>query len=164
LAYQNRAFAWNGKKDYDRAIADCDQAIRLNPNDALAFQNRGCAWNGKRDYGRAIADFTQAIKLDPNYALAYQNLAWLQATCPDARFRSGYKALENGRRANELDGRRDANDIDTLAAAAAENSYFESARQWEAEAIKLLTNEKDKQDFGSRLKLYEQKKPYRQES
>ena len=127
MAYQNRAFAWNGKKVYDLAIADCGQAIRLSPNEALAYQNRGCAWSGKKNYERAIGDFNHAIKLDPNYALAYQNLAWLQATCPDARFHNGYKEpLENGRRANELDGRRDANDIDTLAAAAAENGYFES--------------------------------------
>jgi tetratricopeptide (TPR) repeat protein len=35
------------KGDYDRAIADFDQAIRLNPNYALAIANRATAVRSK---------------------------------------------------------------------------------------------------------------------
>jgi tetratricopeptide (TPR) repeat protein len=31
-AYNNRGFAYYGKKDYDRAIADCEAALRIEPN------------------------------------------------------------------------------------------------------------------------------------
>ena len=60
------------KKDYDRAIADYDQAIRLNPNYAAAYNSRGLAYDDKRDYDRAIADFNKAIKLNPNDAAGLQ--------------------------------------------------------------------------------------------
>src|SRR5215470_12212619 len=41
LAYSRRATAYARKGDYDRAIPDFDQAIKLNPNDPLAFYGRG---------------------------------------------------------------------------------------------------------------------------
>ena len=34
--YTNRGYAYDNKGDYDRAIADFTQAIRLDPNDADA--------------------------------------------------------------------------------------------------------------------------------
>jgi tetratricopeptide (TPR) repeat protein len=72
-AYYDRGLAYYDKKDYDRAIAEYTQAIKLDPNYATAYTNRGCVYGGKGDYDRAIADFTQAIKLDPNDAHAYTN-------------------------------------------------------------------------------------------
>jgi tetratricopeptide (TPR) repeat protein len=63
------------KGDYDWAIADFTQAIRLDPNYAKAYISRGGAYhNGKRDYDRAIADFETALRLDPNNATARNNL------------------------------------------------------------------------------------------
>ena len=59
------------KGDYERAIADFDQSIRLKPDWAVAYDNRGLAYALKGDYDRAIADFTQAIKLEPDLAVAY---------------------------------------------------------------------------------------------
>ena len=70
-AYSNRGYAWNAKKEYDRALADYDEAIRLDPKYAKAYSNRGHAWCGKKEYDRAITDFNQAIRLDPNLADAY---------------------------------------------------------------------------------------------
>src|SRR6266446_2976449 len=71
FALANRGYAYRNKCDYDRAIRDHDQAIKLDPNNALAFVDRGSAYAGKREYDRAIRDFDEAIRLDPNLALAF---------------------------------------------------------------------------------------------
>src|SRR4051812_59470 len=62
----------------DRGLADYNETIRLNPNDASAYFNRGKFWDAKGDFDRAIADYSEAIRLDPKYAAAYNNrgLAW----------------------------------------------------------------------------------------
>src|SRR5258708_24095473 len=62
-------------KDYDRAIADYDQAIKLNAAYPAALINRGNAWRAKGNDDRAVADYGQAAGLDPNNALAYINRA-----------------------------------------------------------------------------------------
>ncbi|QDL11815.1 hypothetical protein DP114_31470 [Brasilonema sennae CENA114] len=73
IVYFYRGTSYFYKKDYDRAIADYNQAIKLDPNDAQAYNNRGISYFYKKDNNRAIADYNQAIKLDPNYAEAYNN-------------------------------------------------------------------------------------------
>ena len=67
--------AWptRSKGDYDKAIADFTEAIRLNPKIAKAYNNRGLAYENKGDYDKAIADCTEAIRLDPKFAEAYHN-------------------------------------------------------------------------------------------
>ena len=71
--YNNRGNDYLDNGDYDRAIADYTQAIRLDPNDAWAYNNRGSAYYNKGDWDRAIADFTQAVRIDPNFANPYRH-------------------------------------------------------------------------------------------
>jgi tetratricopeptide (TPR) repeat protein len=61
------------KSDYDQAIADCTQAIEIDPGVALAYVTRGDAYRLKGDYGRSFADCNKAIKLDPSNAQAFAN-------------------------------------------------------------------------------------------
>jgi lipoprotein NlpI len=79
LAYNNRGNARNMQGDFDEAIEDFDEAIKLDPKYALAYNNRGSAWIGMGDFDHAIADFNQAIALDAKYALAYnfRGSAWI---------------------------------------------------------------------------------------
>jgi len=70
-AFTNRGAAYDKKGQYDRAIEDLDQAIRLDPQFALAFYNRGIFYNSKDQYDRAIENYDQAITLNPNYADAF---------------------------------------------------------------------------------------------
>jgi tetratricopeptide (TPR) repeat protein len=72
-SYFDSGDTFRSRGDYDRAIEEYTQAIRLDPNYAAAYNNRGWAYNGKGDYDRGIADCTQAIRLDPNMAAAYNN-------------------------------------------------------------------------------------------
>ena len=73
VAYYNRGIEWGAKGNTDRAIADFDEAIRLDPKYAKAYNNRGIAWYAKGYNDRAIADYNEAIRLDPKLAQAYYN-------------------------------------------------------------------------------------------
>ena len=64
-AYGSRAVAYNLKKDWSKAIADCTRAIQIDPKDARAYWARGVALAAGGDTDRAIAAFTEAIRLDP---------------------------------------------------------------------------------------------------
>jgi tetratricopeptide (TPR) repeat protein len=66
--------------EYDKAIKDYDEGIRLDPRQAYAYVNRGDAWLEKAEYDKAIRDFNEAIRLDPDFAPAYlkRGLAWLK--------------------------------------------------------------------------------------
>jgi tetratricopeptide (TPR) repeat protein len=65
--------------DYRGAIANYDQAIKLNPGSATAYHDRGFARSSLgdkseiTDYDQAIQDYTQAIKLKPDFVMAYLN-------------------------------------------------------------------------------------------
>jgi tetratricopeptide (TPR) repeat protein len=162
IAYNNRGLARSNKKEYDKAVADYNEAIRLNPKFAIAYNNRGLGWSFKKEYDRAVADYNEAIRLDPNYALAYNNRAWLWATCPNAKYRDGKKAVESATKSCELSEWKGANHIGTLAAASAEVGDFDAAVKWQSNANELYTSTEDKTKGGERLKLYQYKKPYRE--
>ncbi len=72
-AFLARGNAWALKGEYDKAIRDFNQAIRLEPNRGDAFLNRGDAWDAKQEYDKAIRDFDEAIRLDPNDDAAFLN-------------------------------------------------------------------------------------------
>ena len=129
-----------------------NEAIRLDPKIAVAYSNRGAAWWGKKEYDKAIGDYNEAIRLDPKYADRYESLAWLMATCPDAKHRDGRKAVELATRACELNE-----------AAYAEAGDFDKAVEWQEKASKLYTDADDRKKGEDRLKLYQQRKPYREE-
>lgn len=61
--------------DYQGALQDFDEAIRLNSKDPEAYNNRGNIRMLFGDYPRAIEDYSQAIRLNEDYAIAYFNRA-----------------------------------------------------------------------------------------
>ena len=69
--FNNRGIAYRLKGEYDRAIQDYSQAIKLNAKFAAAYNNRGVVYDRKGEYDRAIADYDQAIRIDPGYANAF---------------------------------------------------------------------------------------------
>ena len=66
-----RAGDWLRIKMYDKAIADCDEAIELGSHDPTAHIYRGLAWREKKEYDKAIADYDEALWLEPNNAFAF---------------------------------------------------------------------------------------------
>ena len=84
-AAYNRGNAYASIGELDRAIADYDQAIRLNPTMAAAFDNRGRAYSLKNQFERAVADYDKAVRLNPNSAVALHNRCWTQAALGHTR-------------------------------------------------------------------------------
>lgn len=68
--------------EYDGAIADYCEAIRLEPDFAAAWSNKGSARSEKGEIEKAIADFSRAIRLQPN--------------CADARYNRGVCRYRKG--------------------------------------------------------------------
>jgi tetratricopeptide (TPR) repeat protein len=72
-AYCNRGHGLTENRDFDRALADLNEAVRLDPAYACGYSNRGSVYALRRDLDRAIADYDEAIRIDPKFALAYNN-------------------------------------------------------------------------------------------
>ena len=128
----------------------------------------------KGEYDEAIADFNRVLAIDLEYPQLCDNpqlyniLAWFYANCPDAKFRDGKKAVENASKAYQLGGGKNWSIVGTVAAAYAEKGDFKKALEWQAKAIELAATDKsvkdeDKAKARSRLELYKQNKPYREE-
>jgi len=66
IAYYNRALAYENKDDYARAVADYDEALRLNPNDADALLYRGIDKQRLGDKAGGEADVAAAKRINPN--------------------------------------------------------------------------------------------------
>src|SRR5262245_31092980 len=64
IVYRNRCVGWNQKRDTERALADCDESIRIDPSYAGGHNGRCWALNNKGEHDRAIADCNKAIQLD----------------------------------------------------------------------------------------------------
>jgi tetratricopeptide (TPR) repeat protein len=66
-AADERAHSYYYKGDYDQAIVEFTEAIRIEPKNSDYYSNRGIAYYHKGSYDRAIADFTESLRLKTEY-------------------------------------------------------------------------------------------------
>ena len=64
MSYAVRGSIHFARKNYDAALTDYDEAVRLDPRFGDAYLRRGQTWIAKRDPDRALADFALALKND----------------------------------------------------------------------------------------------------
>jgi tetratricopeptide (TPR) repeat protein len=144
----------------DEARAWFDAALRLKPDHTGARMNLGSLLVRQGRFEQAVAQFEEALQINPRKAEADNELAMIWAAAPEARYRNGRRAVEAATRACALTEWKNPAFLDTCAAAHAEAGDFDAAAKWQTRAIDLLTDENQKADFRSRLKLYKAKKPY----
>jgi tetratricopeptide (TPR) repeat protein len=117
-------------------------------------------------YHKEDADFARARfpNAPDKLALVLNAIAWDYATSDDSDVRNGTMAVELAEEAVRLTKRQNADWIDTLAAAYAENQQFDKAVTTEKEAIALLKADTEIKrymtNFMQKVNLYQSNKPY----
>ncbi|NCR17908.1 MAG: tetratricopeptide repeat protein [Microcystis aeruginosa LL13-03] len=59
--------------NYDKAMADNNKAIEVNPQYSNAYNNRGNVYSDLKEYDKAMADYNKAIEINPQLFQAYHN-------------------------------------------------------------------------------------------
>ncbi|NLX11869.1 MAG: tetratricopeptide repeat protein [Chloroflexi bacterium] len=75
VLYFFRGNCYAFQEAYDQAVADYDEALRLNPDLAEGYVNRGLTHVRLGRYEQAIADYDRALAIDPAYINAYHSRA-----------------------------------------------------------------------------------------
>jgi len=164
LALMTRGYAYLMTKDHASARTDFEELIRHVPGLPHAYLSRGLLHRCEKNFEMATRDFTHAIELDPQCPEASGTLAHLLATCPEAAFRDGVKAVSLARKAFKLSNWEDVLLLQTLAAAYAESGKYDQAIKWQEKAIDLgFDDDEHVEKANYLLDLYRQRKPYRGE-
>jgi tetratricopeptide (TPR) repeat protein len=80
-AYFVRAIVYTQTQEFQKSLADYNQAILLNPKFSVAYYNRANLKDDKvNDIQGALADYNQAILLNPKFSAAYNNRALMKYT------------------------------------------------------------------------------------
>ena len=73
--YNNRGLSYSDSGQYQQAIQDHNEALRLDHKISEGYNNRGNSYLGVGQHRRAIQDYDEALCLDPQYGLAHANRA-----------------------------------------------------------------------------------------
>jgi tetratricopeptide (TPR) repeat protein len=77
--FERRAYAEMQLKNYDRALHDYSEAIKLSPEETKYYQVRALIYQTKGDFKAALADVDKILTLDPNNQDALQRKKFLEA-------------------------------------------------------------------------------------
>jgi tetratricopeptide (TPR) repeat protein len=65
IVYHSRGYEYLQLRQFDKAIADFTQSIRVNPSYLDPYVNRCLSYRGSGDFEKAAADANSALRLDP---------------------------------------------------------------------------------------------------
>ncbi|HTD37908.1 MAG TPA: tetratricopeptide repeat protein, partial [Candidatus Limnocylindrales bacterium] len=71
-AYTLRGDAYSAKLQFDRAIDDYNEALKLKPNYYAALVGRADTFELQGDHARALEDYNAAIEASPAWSVAYR--------------------------------------------------------------------------------------------
>ncbi|KAH9017984.1 chaperone [Lactarius pseudohatsudake] len=82
VLWSNRSAAKSGKRDWDGALADAEQCIKVNPTWAKGYARKGAALHGQRRYVEAIETYEAGLKIEDSPAIrkGYEEVKAAKAT------------------------------------------------------------------------------------
>jgi tetratricopeptide (TPR) repeat protein len=164
-AHYHLGLVLSQRGDAQGAIREWRSAIDLDPKYAEAHVSLGDALDAQGRTAEALSHWRAGLELQPNDANTLRRVAWVLATSPDAAIRDGAEAVAFAVRALELSGEKDAQALDTLAAAYAEKGQFADAALTARRAQARAAQENQPalaQEIGARMALYEAGQPFRE--
>jgi tetratricopeptide (TPR) repeat protein len=75
--YQQRGYAYASNKQFQDAIQDFTEALKVKSNDARIYEQRAAVEMKMYDYDRALGDYSEIIKLKPNEVRYYNYRAYI---------------------------------------------------------------------------------------
>jgi tetratricopeptide (TPR) repeat protein len=150
----------------EQAFAGIENALLIYPAFPAAYLNLATFHQRAGRPGEAIASLRRGLRHTPDEVQMTMRLAWLLATASPAAERNGAEAVRLAKTVCEKTGYQIPETLDVLAAAQAEAGQFNqalaTARQ--AHGLALAAERPDlAQQIRLRLKMYEAKRPYRDE-
>lgn len=70
-AYLKRGYAYTGKIEYDKALADFNCVLEIHPKSERAFYSLGIIYLKRGNYNQAIVNFSAAIEINPDNFVNY---------------------------------------------------------------------------------------------
>ena len=160
---------------FDEAMPHFQKAVEAQPQDYQAHYWLGRLYLQRKQRPAALRHLRQVLRLRPNWPalledpmvqrdfVVLNDLAWTLATSPEAAVRSPEQAVRLAERAAAISERKDANVLDTLAAAYACAGRYAQAAETARAALglfELAGNRQGVADNRKRLELYLQNRPY----
>jgi tetratricopeptide (TPR) repeat protein len=155
--FASRGGLLKSMKEYHRAIADYDSALRLRPKYHVYLKERGDVYAEQGKYAEAMADYEEATRVVPVYGHGWFAMARVYATARDMKYRNGKKALELVAKATKVNSSivNQPVNLAIAAAAHAEARDFRQAIELQKKAIKGASTPALKAEFEDVLKDYE---------
>jgi len=169
----NLGFVAFEREDLDEAVARFRTAVEIVPDFTNAHQYLAKALQQLGDTAAALEHFRRAWDLAPDHLPTAIGLSWLLATCSNDDLCRPKEAVQLAERARALAKSETPELLDTLAAAYASDGRFEEAVATAEKALTIAlalpTAKTDEQSvladqIEQRLRLYKQKKPFREPS
>jgi Tfp pilus assembly protein PilF len=164
-AYNNLGVILADRNQAKAAIVYLSKALQIDPHYAGAHFNLGKIYANMGDSEKAIFHYKKALQFDPDMMQALYHLSWMLSTHENKTYRNGREAVNLAARLCKITQFRQPLALDALAAAYAETGRFAEAMVTAEKAHNMALIQGPgafAREVAQRLKLYQEKRPYRQ--